>query len=104
MIKILVLHTGGTISMHEDEDGDVETGVVNPLTEDQVEIADVVLQVESIFNLPSEHIGPKHMLQLQQRILAAGNQFDGVVITHGTDTLEETAFSWIVPLKLIFQL
>ena len=57
--------------MHEDEDGDVETGVVNPLTEAQVEIADVVLQVESIFNLPSEHIGPKHMLQLQQRPFSA---------------------------------
>ena len=102
MTKILVLHTGGTISMHEDEDGDVETGVVNPLTEAQVEIADVVLQVESIFNLPSEHIGPKHMLQLQQRILAAGNQFDGVVITHGTDTLEETAFFLDSTLKVDF--
>ena len=32
------------------------------------------------------------MLQLQQRILAAKQAFDGVVITHGTDTLEETSF------------
>ncbi|AFT81807.1 asparaginase [Leuconostoc carnosum] len=90
--KILVLHTGGTISMHEDEDGDVETGTENPLNGATVQLPDAELTVESIFNLPSEHIGPRHMLQLQQRILKTKNSFDGVVITHGTDTLEETAF------------
>lgn len=90
--KILVLHTGGTISMHEDEDGDVETGVENPLTGAKMTLSDVDLTVENIFNLPSEHIGPIHMLALQHRIIAAGNAFDGVVITHGTDTLEETSF------------
>ncbi|CAM3159488.1 asparaginase [Leuconostoc rapi] len=90
--KILVLHTGGTISMHEDEDGDVETGVENPLTGAKMALPDVDLTVESIFNLPSEYIGPTHMLALQHRIVAAGNDFDGVVITHGTDTLEETSF------------
>lgn len=90
--KILVLHTGGTISMHEDQDGDVETGLNNPLIDVKMAIPNVDLTVESIFNLPSEHIGPEHMLQLQRRILAADNAFDGVVITHGTDTLEETSF------------
>ncbi|WP_459523890.1 asparaginase [Leuconostoc lactis] len=90
--KILVLHTGGTISMHEGENGGVETGVENPLTGVKLALPDVELTVENIFNLPSEHIGPVHMLQLQQRILAAKQAFDGVVITHGTDTLEETSF------------
>ena len=90
--KILVLHTGGTISMHEGENGGVETGVENPLTGVKLALPDVDLTVENIFNLPSEHIGPVHMLQLQQRILAAKQAFDGVVITHGTDTLEETSF------------
>ncbi|WP_281420485.1 asparaginase [Leuconostoc miyukkimchii] len=90
--KILVLHTGGTISMHEDQDGDVETGLENPLTGVKTTLPNVDLTVESIFNLPSEHIGPVHMLQLQRRILDAEDNFDGVVITHGTDTLEETSF------------
>ena len=71
MKKILVLHTGGTISMHEDEDGDVETGIENPLTGAQVTLPDVDLTVENIFNLPSEHIGPIHMLQLQQRMMVS---------------------------------
>ncbi|CAK8053862.1 asparaginase [Eupransor demetentiae] len=92
MKKILVLHTGGTIAMHADDDGDVETGAVNPLNNVNIDLPEMELQVENVFNLPSEHIGPEHMLKIQQRILAAGNDFDGVVITHGTDTLEETSY------------
>ncbi|MFT9389034.1 MAG: asparaginase domain-containing protein, partial [Leuconostoc sp.] len=53
--KILVLHTGGTISMHESENGGVETGVENPLTGAKLTLPDVDLTVENIFNLPSEH-------------------------------------------------
>ncbi|MDF7626682.1 asparaginase [Lactobacillaceae bacterium L1_55_11] len=92
MKNILVLHTGGTIAMHADADGDVETGPDNPLNQADFSLPDVQLTVENIFNLPSEYIGPEHMLQIQQRILAAQGQVDGVVITHGTDTLEETAY------------
>lgn len=92
--KILVLHTGGTIAMHQDGDGDVETSEENPLIQAIIKIPqNVTLQVENIFNLPSEHIGPKHMLVLYQRLLKANSEgFAGIVVTHGTDTLEETAF------------
>ncbi|GMA69120.1 L-asparaginase [Leuconostoc litchii] len=102
MKKILVLHTGGTISMHEDVDGDIETGAENPLVKSAINLPNAELHVENIFNLPSEHIGPVHMLQLQNRILEAGNQFDGIVITHGTDTLEETSFFLDSTLNISF--
>lgn len=95
MKKILVLHTGGTIAMKEDDQtGDVSPDRINPLLSAQLQLPDEVeLVVEDIFNLPSPHITPKHMLQLKERIqLAYGKGFFGVVITHGTDTLEETAF------------
>jgi L-asparaginase len=95
MKKILVLHTGGTIAMHEGEDGSVGQGTANPLMKAALKVAeDVELQVEDIYNLPSPHVTPDHMLLLKERIQEAirNEQVFGVVITHGTDTLEETAF------------
>lgn len=95
MKKILVLHTGGTISMSEDEQGKVRSDGHNPMVEATVRVPeDVQLVVEDIFNLPSPHITPAHMLLLKQRIERGIREENilGVVITHGTDTLEETAF------------
>ncbi len=95
MKKILVLHTGGTIAMKEDAlTGGVTPDVANPLMDAAVVLpTDVELVVEDIFNLPSPHITPEHMLHLKERIqIAKIAGFDSVVITHGTDTLEETAF------------
>lgn len=95
MKKILVLHTGGTIAMKEDVlTGGVSPDVTNPLMDAPIHIDDdVELIVEDIFNLPSPHIAPEQMLQIKERIqLAHLSGIDGVVVTHGTDTLEETAF------------
>ncbi|WP_288308437.1 asparaginase [uncultured Enterococcus sp.] len=95
MKKVVVLTTGGTIAMKEDTlTGGVSPDVSNPLMDAPIHIDDdVELIVEDIFNIPSPHMTPKEMLQLKQRIqLAHLSGVDGVVITHGTDTLEETAF------------
>ncbi|MCI1986496.1 MAG: asparaginase [Lactobacillus sp.] len=94
MTNILVLHTGGTIAMSQDATGAVSPTAENPLMAIQAQLAPTVhLQVEEAFNLPSPHITPTHMLQLATRIRAAeAAGIDGVVVTHGTDTLEETAF------------
>lgn len=95
MKRILVLHTGGTIAMKEDTlTGGVSPDVSNPLMDAPIHIDDdVELIVEDIFNIPSPHMTSKEMLQLKERIqLAHLSGVDGVVITHGTDTLEETAF------------
>lgn len=96
MKKILVLHTGGTISMYEDEKtGSVKPFDQNPLIEKTREISSLAeFIVESPFHLPSPHITPKEMLLLKQRIdnHLQHSKIDGVVVTHGTDTLEETAY------------
>ncbi|CAG9623508.1 asparaginase [Sutcliffiella rhizosphaerae] len=94
--KIFIIHTGGTISMSEDEQtGAVSPGQQNPLISTPL-VVDEQIHIESheLFNLPSPHITSQHMLKLTNFIERISNEkvVDGFVITHGTDTLEETAF------------
>ncbi|KRM71514.1 asparaginase [Lacticaseibacillus brantae] len=94
MKQILALHTGGTISMTADDSGAMSPSATNPLLDANPALgARVSLTTEDIFNVPSPHMTPKLMLQLTKRIeRAEAEGIDGVVITHGTDTLEETAY------------
>ncbi len=94
MKNILIIHTGGTISMLENkETGSVGTTEKHPLSELSSEYAAIAnIEEEQIFDLPSPQITPLHMLKLANKIQAEINQYDGIVVTHGTDTLEETAY------------
>ncbi|MGD6847457.1 asparaginase [Rossellomorea aquimaris] len=101
---ILVIHTGGTISMMEDEQtGAVTPGKENPLSVQTSIVSNLAnLTVLEAFHLPSPHITPEHMQQLKEIIETKYREksFDGVVITHGTDTLEETAYFLDLTLSL----
>ena len=104
MTKTLILvHTGGTISMTTDERGAVTPGLNNPLLGQihKLGLADEIIEIEA-FNFPSPHITPGHMLELKKLIVRslADQPADGVVITHGTDTLEETAYFLDLTLNL----
>ncbi|KRN27426.1 L-asparaginase [Lactobacillus selangorensis] len=94
MKHILALHTGGTISMTQNEAGNIEPSAHNPLLQtDQPFNDEISVTAEDFSNLPSPHMTPKVMLKLHDRILKAEAEgIDGVVVTHGTDTLEETAY------------
>lgn len=96
MKKILILHTGGTISMSQDTDGSVRPDEKNPLLAagHVIEVpTGIELVTEDFSNLPSPHITVEVMFQLKERIKQAKKEnFSAVVITHGTDTLEETAY------------
>lgn len=94
--NILLIHTGGTISMQlNTETGGVILSAANPLALeiDNIQQFANITEIEA-FNLPSPHISPRHMLELKLIIdrEIANSRLDGVVITHGTDTLEETAY------------
>ncbi|WP_283678935.1 asparaginase [Lentilactobacillus sp. Marseille-Q4993] len=94
MKTILAIHTGGTISMSQNENGEVVQNDENPIAEQEVILnGEINLITDEMFNLPSPHVTPRVMLQIKQRIKQAiADGVDGVVITHGTDTLEETAY------------
>lgn len=60
------------------------------------ELADIAeVQAEQFLNIYGGDIQPRHWVQLAKQIndlLAADRDLDGVVVTHGTASLEETAY------------
>lgn len=101
---ILLIHTGGTISMHVNkESGAVVPDTTNPLIHESKRLEKIanIIELEA-YNLPSPHITPQKTLELRNLILHTIQKMkiDGVVITHGTDTLEETAYFLELTTKL----
>jgi L-asparaginase len=97
MKKILVVFTGGTFSMMIDK----STGGAVPRysgTEllDRIPAARELADIEcfDFGKYPGPHMTPDLMFDLSKKIKEkiAENIFDGVIVTHGTDTLEETAY------------
>ncbi|HYC12216.1 MAG TPA: Glu-tRNA(Gln) amidotransferase subunit GatD [Nitrososphaerales archaeon] len=93
--RVLVLGTGGTIASRID----YRTGAVRPAVSSAdlhslvPELSDVArVEPELMFDLFSENITPAHWTKLARRVKrAVDDGVDGVVITHGTDTLGYTA-------------
>ncbi|MDK2564731.1 asparaginase [Romboutsia sedimentorum] len=95
--KIAIVFTGGTISMTVDE----KVGAAIPtLSGEQimsmVTNIDKVAEIEilNFDEIPGPHITPERMMELKNYVnnLLAKDDIDGVVVTHGTDSLEETAY------------
>ena len=87
---VTVLSTGGTIAMTGSRarpalDGEAVVAAVPGL-------ADVAgLQTRSVLELPGAHLSNADALVIARAALAETAAGRGVVITHGTDTIEETA-------------
>lgn len=96
---VVILATGGTIA------GAADTGTQSGYSSGQVGV-EILLQAvpelknianvtgEQIANVGSQNMNDGVWLKLATRIneLLASDDVDGVVITHGTDTMEETAY------------
>lgn len=87
--RLAVIHTGGTIASRPSPDG---RGVVPQTAPSVPGLRDTELREYQPFRLPSPHVTPAHMLELARLIEEVGPGHDGIVVTHGTDTLEETAY------------
>ena len=94
MRRVMIINTGGTIAMSNDmTSGFVMPNSENPINKDVNllrQFAD--LEVIDFSNIPSPHMTPDKMLQLSHYIQQQVDGVDGIVVTHGTDTLEETAY------------
>jgi L-asparaginase len=94
---IHLLFTGGTISMRRDDvaggnvpahGGETLVGFTKGL--DHIS----PYRVENWAMLPAAHLGPERLWALRERVrqIVESGDVKGIVITHGTDTLEETAY------------
>ena len=90
--KILILHTGGTLGMDlagTPQDSEVFLRVLKTYAPNIFDIANVEVQI--LFNKDSSNIEPKDWVVIARKLNAQMNDFDGFVITHGTDTMAFTA-------------
>ncbi len=97
--RILVLGTGGTIAGAGEsatsaayEAGRIDASRLVAGVAGLDRFADV--SAETLYAKPSGDLGPAEWLALGRRVREAldGGEADGIVVTHGTDTLEEGAF------------
>lgn len=92
MKNILLITTGGTIASSEQGNG------LTP-TIDAKEILSYIphitkycnLSAISVMSIDSTNMSPKRMIQIVQSIFDNYENYDGFVVTHGTDTMAYTA-------------
>jgi L-asparaginase len=97
MKNILIIFTGGTFSMKIDS----QTGSAVPFFSGE-ELIKMIPEAKGLANIsvyefgmyPGPHMTPDMMFDLSHIVesYAAKDEIDGIVVTHGTDTLEETAY------------
>lgn len=92
MKKILLIATGGTIAAKPTKSGLAPVITPQELLSYVPEIAQAA-QVDEVqpFLLDSTNVSPSHWLQIAGIIERRYSEFDGFVVTHGTDTMAYTA-------------
>ena len=92
MKKILFLTTGGTIASSSSEEG-----LVPSLTSEEIlhylgeHHDDIEIVCEDLLRLDSSNMQPEEWQLIARRIAEAKNGYDGIVLSHGTDTMAYTA-------------
>ncbi|MFQ3631045.1 asparaginase [Roseiflexus sp.] len=94
MKKVIVVTTGGSIAFKRN----TATGALIPVdgedTIAQLTNSGIVVEFSEFSSLPGSHFTPVQGLELARQIesFLQNDDVAGVVVTHGTDTLEETAY------------
>ncbi|MBQ3253870.1 MAG: asparaginase [Acholeplasmatales bacterium] len=90
MKKILIITTGGTITSIQSNNGliptDTSTFLVKAIKDSELDIS-----VKNIMVLDSSNIQPEEWKVIATDIYNSMNYFDGIIVTHGTDTMAYTA-------------
>ncbi|HTH60811.1 MAG TPA: asparaginase [Paraburkholderia sp.] len=105
--NLVVIGTGGTIAGRGETSSDTAAYACSVLTVDEIlsatpELAALAnLRSEQLLQVGSENFGNEHLLMIGKRVaeLLVRDDVDGVIVTHGTDTIEETAYFLHLTLK-----
>lgn len=91
MKRIALLTTGGTIACRQTPDGLAPALTAEQLLADVPMRENIDVHTEDVFSMDSSNIQPEEWSQLARAVEKAMEHCDGVVITHGTDTMGYTA-------------
>lgn len=103
--KVLVLFCGGTIVMEEKRDGslavpDSQDSAISILKNVEPKLSSIAdYDIEFIANIDSTNIRPADWDKILYQIKENYKNYDGFVITHGTDTMAYTAAALSVAIK-----
>ncbi len=97
LTMIHLLFTGGTISMQRDEvaGGNVPAHAGEKLVQLAPGLERIApYRIENWAKMPACHMGPDRLWALRERVrhIVESGEVTGIVITHGTDTIEETGY------------
>lgn len=94
MRHVVVISTGGTIASRWQGDGYAAEAAGQEVLAAGAVPEDVDVRVVDLFTVNSSRLTTDHQLRLLHAVhdVLADPAVDGVVVTHGTDTLEESAF------------
>lgn len=90
MKKILVITTGGTISCTTSSDGLVPTDSTNKII-DSIASDDISIDYLNLMILDSSNMQPEEWKVIASEVYKSMKSYDGIIITHGTDTMAYTA-------------
>lgn len=92
MKHILLITTGGTIASAESENGLVPALASEQLLSHVPEVRNICkVSTVQLYNLDSTNMRPEYWLEVSRYISKVYDEYDGFVITHGTDTMAYAA-------------
>jgi glutamyl-tRNA(Gln) amidotransferase subunit D len=106
---VKIISTGGTIASRVD----YRTGAVTSqftaeeIISDIPELAEICnISAELLYNILSENMKPSYWVELARRVYEALKSYEGVIVTHGTDTMHYSSaavsFMLSTPKPVIF--